>query len=327
MYRLHFSSFAWSLALIILLASANASLADVNDKAGTYGATFLRMEAGSRPAAMGGAFVGLANDVNTIFWNPAGLTSVQNRELTAMQNFSFADVNSESVGYAQKLGEQSAWGASFLGTFAEIEQRAGPTKEADTTFTAGGFAVGVAYSRQITSDLSVGGQAKLVTQQLDVEDTTGAGIDVGALLALMDQQLRIGASVQNLGVLDFGQADGDDSQNALPMVVRAGASYLLKEGNVILVGDINLPVDAAPTIHAGAEAWFFDHIFALRAGYSEELDAIGESINPERGLSVGLGLKAWGSKPLENVNFQFDYAFQPDSDVGDVHRIAFISRF
>ncbi len=323
-----FTFYASHIMLIaMLLCTTVISDADINDKAGTYGATFLKMDAGSRPVGMGGAFVGLANDVNTLFWNPAGLTSVEHRELTAMQNFSFADVNSESVGYAQRLGDDSAWGASFLGTFAEIERRAGPTKDPDTTFTAGGFAVGVAYGKQLMSNLAVGGQAKLVTQQLDIEDTTGAGVDAGVLLSLLNQQLSVGASIQNLGILNFNQEEGDDSSNILPMMVRAGAAYYLKEGNLILVGDVNVPIDAAPTMHAGVEAWFFDRVFAVRAGYSEELTAFGKSVNPERGLSVGLGLKAWGTKPLENVNFQFDYAFTPNRDVGDVHRIAFISRF
>ena len=328
MLKSHVGYTLGSLAILFLLVGAITSAgADVNENAGTYGATFLKMEAGSRPAGMGGAFVGVANDVNTIFWNPAGLTTVENRELTAMQNFSFADVNSESVGYAQKLGSSSAWGASFLGTFAEIEQRAGPTRDPDATFTSGGFAIGVAYGQQISNTLALGGQAKLVTQQLDVEDTTGAGVDFGVLLSLVENRLKAGASVQNLGILNFSQEEGDDSQNSLPMSVRAGAAYLLKEGNVLLAGDINVPVDAAPTLHAGVEAWFFQRVLALRAGYSEELDAIGSSVNPERGLSLGLGFKAWGTKPLENINFQFDYAFQPDSEVGDVHRISFISRF
>ena len=36
------------------------------------GQHFLKIEPGSRPVGMGGAFTGLANDINTIFWNPAG---------------------------------------------------------------------------------------------------------------------------------------------------------------------------------------------------------------------------------------------------------------
>jgi len=40
---------------------------------GTTGATFLKLGVGSRPVAMGEAFVAVADDINALFWNPSGL--------------------------------------------------------------------------------------------------------------------------------------------------------------------------------------------------------------------------------------------------------------
>ena len=70
--------------LIIATVAPRAGAVNIHDGAGTVGAAFLKIEGGSRPVGMGGAFAGLANDVNTIFWNPAGLTAVQDQELTAI---------------------------------------------------------------------------------------------------------------------------------------------------------------------------------------------------------------------------------------------------
>ena len=92
------------LVLTLCLIRFSSWGADIHDDAGTTGAAFLKIDGGSRPAGMGGAFVGLANDVNTIFSNPAGLTTVQAHELTAMQNFAFADISNQSIGYAQREG-------------------------------------------------------------------------------------------------------------------------------------------------------------------------------------------------------------------------------
>ena len=39
--------------------------------AGTYAADFLNIGVGARPAAMGGAFVAVADDPTAFFWNPA----------------------------------------------------------------------------------------------------------------------------------------------------------------------------------------------------------------------------------------------------------------
>ena len=56
-----------------------------------------------------------------------------------MQHFSFVDINNQSIGYAQRAN-QLVWGASFLGSFTEIERRIGPTETPDSTVTVGGFA-------------------------------------------------------------------------------------------------------------------------------------------------------------------------------------------
>ena len=128
--------------LIITAATQSAHAVDIHEGAGTTGAAFLKIEGGSRPVGLGGAFAGLANDINTIFWNPAGLTAVHDRELTAMQHFSFAEINNQTIGYAQRV-ERLVWGASFLGSFTEIERRQGPTEDPDSTVTVGGFATGL----------------------------------------------------------------------------------------------------------------------------------------------------------------------------------------
>jgi hypothetical protein len=302
-----------------------AFAAEIHEDAGTTGAAFLKFDAGSRPVAMGGAFAGLANDVNTIYWNPAGLTSLREREFTAMQNFSFADINNNYIGYAQPLGGKGTWGASFLGAFTEIERRRGPTDEPDSTVTVGGFAAGLSLAYALSPELSIGGTAKAISQQFDIEDSLGAAADVGVLFRLMDNRIGVGVSAQNLGFLD---TDED-----LPMNVRGGVAYQIRskptpedprppQDIFALVADVDAPLlSGYPTFHVGAENWFYD-VLAIRAGYS-----VSKGENPRNGLTVGVGLRRRGEASLENINFQFDYAFVPDEDVGDAHRISLLLRF
>ena len=56
--------------------------------AGERGA-FPEIGIGARPLAMGGAFVALAEGNEAIYWNPAGLSKNQNRQLAAMQTSLF----------------------------------------------------------------------------------------------------------------------------------------------------------------------------------------------------------------------------------------------
>ena len=199
--------------LIITGTTPGIHAVSIHDGAGTTGAAFLKIEGGSRPVGMGGAFAGLANDINTIFWNPAGLTAVHDQELTAMQHFSFADINNQSIGYAQRI-DRLVWGASFLGSFTEIERRQGPTEDPDSTVTVGGFATGLSLAYPIGTAISIGGTAKVISEQLDIQNAYGAAADVGVILRLLDNRLGIGVAVQNAGVLDGGEN--------LPMALRAG---------------------------------------------------------------------------------------------------------
>ena len=317
------------MALLIITAVApHANAVNIHDGAGTIGAAFLKVEGGSRPVGMGGAFAGLADDVNTIFWNPAGLTAIHDQELTAMQHFSFADINNQSIGYAQRM-ERFVWGASFLGSFTEIERRQGPTEDPDSTVTVGGFATGLSIAYQLGEAMSIGGTAKVISEQLDIQNVYGAAADVGLILRLLDNHLGIGVAVQNAGVLDGAEN--------LPMALRAGFAYRTWKEAVAeteaeasmperevwaFVADAHVPlIDANPSFHVGAERWFYDSI-AARIGYR-----IGLNENPNNGLSVGVGVRRSGEDALANIDFQFDYAFVPDAYVGNAHRVSFITRF
>jgi hypothetical protein len=359
--------------LFVLLATivpsaVGAEKPEIHEEAGTTGAAFLKIEAGSRPASMGGAFAGLADDANTVFYNPAGLTSIVDRELTAMQNFWFAGINNESISYVQRLGD-GAFGVSFLGAFAKIDERSEPTEDPIRTITASSFAVGLSYGHELMKNVSLGGTVKFLSQQFDIEDWTGVAGDAGVLLG--SNRLRVGASIQNLGVLK-SKIEGESLDESLPLNIRLGGAFHLivseptvakepaksaqtsepnlsqpvgkssaGEANTLekqespsepiiqaepepiltLVADVNIPKGGYPVVHLGLENWFHD-VLALRVGYS-----FSQGDNTNRGITAGIGLRAWGTAPLENINFQFDYAFAPNREVGDTHRISFISRF
>ena len=320
----------WVLVAVIiftlLLFGSQSFAQNIHDSAGTAGAAFLKIEPGSRPVGMGGAFTGLANDINTIFWNPAGLTAVHTREFTAMQHFSIAEISNQSIGYAQPA-KRFVWGASFLGSFTEIERRVGPSETPDSTVTVGGFATGLSIAYPLGSSTAIGGSAKLISQQLDIQNIYGIAADLGLITRLLDDHLGIGLTVQNAGVLSGGEN--------LPMALRAGFAYRTwKESEMedeeamqpselwTLVADAHLPlIDAHPSFHIGIERWFYN-IVAARIGYR-----ISQTENPSNGLSIGFGVRRRGLDSLANIGFQFDYAFVPDTDVGNSHRISVITRF
>jgi len=132
-------------------------------------------------------------------------------------------------------------------------------------------------------------------------------------------RVRAGVALQNLG-----RVEGEtDSERRIPTAIRAGGAIALQEAGLNLAAELAYPLYADPTVRIGAEKWVHN-VLALRGGYIFGIKSAAE--NPISGLTLGVGLKAYGTEPLENVNFQFDYAYIPDR-MGDSHRISFIARF
>ena len=306
-------SFVAAVSIALAISLVGAVCASDEDM-GTNEAAFLKIDAASRPSAMGGAFVGVANDVNSVFWNPAGLAQVEKRELTAMYNSWFAGMHYTSGAYSQPLGKNAAVGLSLIYLQSEIERRREDTADPDSTFNAYSLAVGLSGSYALIPRVfSLGGTVKAINQDFDVDDSSGAAADAGCLIHISN--LSLGASLQNIK-LNTSVEDG-----SLPFTMRAGAGYVFARNSVIAAEFSKLGADE-PSYHIGLEKWFRE-ILAIRIGY-----CMGSGDNPKEGLSAGLGLKAYGTKPLENLSFQFDYAYVPDSDgLGDTHRVSMITRF
>jgi len=311
--RMIFYSLLVTTLIIALMASFG--FAEVPDGLGTQDAAFLKIDSATRPVAMGGAFVGLANDVNAVFWNPAGLIQPEKKELTTMYNSWIAGINYASAAYAQHVTKNSAIGVSIQGLWADIEKRIEDTEKPEGTFGVYSYAVGLSGSYALVPKVfSLGGTAKFINQEFDIDSSTGIAVDIGGLINLSN--LGVGFAIQNLKLQMSNDAE-------LPLFTRVGMSYKWTKGSVI-VADYSKLGSADSSYHIGLEKWF-KGIFALRIGYN-----ISAGDNPNKGLSAGFGLKAYGTKPLEDMDFQLDYAYVPAPDwgtMGDTHRISMIVRF
>jgi hypothetical protein len=297
------------IGLLLVLPPA-AWTAEIHEDAGTHAAAFLKNESGSRAAAMAGAYTGLADDVDGLFWNPAGITTVEGRQLTGTHDFAFAGISHETLAYGQRLGDRGVLAVSFQGVFASIERRAGDTLEADSEFTASTYSFGLTYAQSF-GGLAIGATVKGIQERFDVDDQTGAAFDVGAVF-------RNGRFAAGVSALSLGPELGDAP---LPRVLRAGLSAPLAKDGPTLAVDGVLPSDDFGSARVGLEQWFGNQV-ALRAGYH-----FTKGENPAKGYSVGIGLRSEGTRTLENVKFQLDYAFVPDKGAGDSHRVSFMTRF
>lgn len=311
-------------------ASAQSSLG--GQRAGTSSGTFLRIGVGARAVGMGESFVAVANDPSAIFWNPAGLASLQRRELAGSHIEWPADIHYDHVTLvlpSRRLGGSLALQFGVLAT--EIDE----TSEFEPfgtgrTFTYSDLVLGASYARRWTDKLLVGAGAKYVREDLGSQVggpvTTAVLFDVGSIFYLGLGSVRIATSLTNFGSTlkpsgqyvspysgEIRSYDGFDP----PLMFRYGLAFEPIENahqRLTTTFEVNQPADNEQLVKAGAE-WTYNRMFALRGGYNFRAD--------EMKLSAGAGFAG----ELGDRRGTLDYAWTDGGILGSVHRLSFGVRF
>jgi hypothetical protein len=299
-------------AIGILAIGCSVSAKSVNSNAGTSAFSFLKISTGARPVAMGGAYTGLADDENSLFYNPAGVTVLDRPGYILDYHNYFIDLQSGLVGYiTQYKGKHHV--AAYInylnyGKFTETNN----IGEIEGEFGGGNVVLGLTYGRQYNEALSFGATGKLIYEKVHDVSAHGVAFDLGVRYSGDRSRYTAGFMVQNLGVQlsNFTSAEKD----ALPITFRLGTGARPRGLPVQFVGDIIFPVDNDISFAIGGEYYDLKPLY-LRIGWNSfGLNyRAAESDDSWAGLSLGLGFD-WRS-------MQVSYAFSPGAELGDSHRI------
>ncbi len=271
----------------------------------TSGADFLLMTTGARPDGMGQAFSAVADDINTLSFNPAGLGNIRLPEIGYGHEDFLADIGYDFVGAAIPLGGSGVLGLGYLGM---------GTAPFNSTISASAPAVSVQDTALIVAwgksfnGLQLGLGAKYIDEKLYTVEGKGFGFDFGARYQVAPQWTLAGS------VLNLGPGVQFSSMEPLPLVANAGIAWSAWENakhSLTLAADISYEAtDTTQRYGLGAEYWY-EKTFALRAGYL---------VNSQvEGFTAGAGIRF--------SFFQLDYAFEPYSNLGTVNRISGIFRW
>jgi ABC-type phosphate/phosphonate transport system substrate-binding protein len=266
-------------------------------------ANFLDDFSGARPAGLAGAFVGLADDANAPFSNPAGLARLPCGEIAGMYSDLYSGLNSGLYnGQTDRLGNHLAAAALPLGNQAGSVELA--WTQFDSTFYQENIFL-LSYGRHLWPEyaLDAGISLKGLQWKLAANDYTAAfpvlekfGWSGSAgLLASPWPNISLGFSLDNVVPLDMGMTQPE----TVPLVVRLGGSYRLPVTFPSLSGiTAALEVDHRAGIYTpklGAESWWFQKLLALRVG-----------VNADQ-ATAGLSLRY--AIPGNQLAFRLDYAF------------------
>lgn len=284
---------------------------------GVSGATFLEIGVGSRPLGMGEAFTAGTDDINTIYYNPAGLATLRYPLLSVHHQELILDSRFENVSFAHPLfggilglSHSIFWVPSF--DKIDIDGN----KTGQVKFVNGVMNIAYAYDLNF---MYVGGTVKYVYQKIDTLFVNSFAFDIGVLKGMylispFDAPVRnfyLGMSLQNIGT--------PARSNPLPRIMRMGASYRMTHWmtlnldvteNFIVASDLYdfiYGFDESFRVNTGVEFTYLD-LVSLRAGYR---------FNDAGGFSAGLGF----NYVIDNVSFTIDASFSDAGIFGPVYSL------
>ncbi len=316
------SSLFLFLALLYMFSTANAQV-----KLAQSGFQFLSVNQSARATAMGGAFTTMDGSPNVLFYNPAGTARMDKTYGVAVNYFNWiADIKhiSAAVTYSPNGGEYGTFGFSVQSVdYGKLEgtqvwpNAQGYVETGD--FYPRAIAVGVSYARALTNKFVVGGQIKLVGQEMGSSAlpsgvtkknvANALAVDFGTIYDTGFRSLKFGMSVRNFSQEIKYEEEGFQ----LPLTFQIGISMNVldfmniqsKMHRVMLSVDAAHPRAFKEYINFGTEYWFMNS-FALRFGYITG--------HQEYNYSLGVGIQKFG--------FNINYAFQPFGVFGAINQFS-----
>ncbi|MFH0774115.1 MAG: PorV/PorQ family protein [bacterium] len=287
--------------LILNLSLISSIEAGIHKEAGITGAQFLEIAIGARPCSMGGAFCAIADDASAIYWNPAGLGQITEKEFYLMHTEWFQDINCEFIGFVQPLEEEL--GAIGLGIFLlGIDDLKGYDSSGNPTIEFGAVDRFIALSfAQHRDKLLIGVGVKFLHQEIAHKKADSTAFDIGILYKAYPC-LTFGGVLQNIGKgMKFDSIEGE-----LPLKAVFGTGYRVNP-RLLLSVDINKSIDDHIRLNTGLEYQPLKPLF-LRFGY-----------NQLAGITGGMGFSRNG--------VFLDYAFVPYGELGNTQRVSLRFKF
>jgi len=326
------AALALALAALAFAGRANAQVSLGGQREGTSSATFLRIGVGARAVAMGESFVAVANDPSAIYWNPAGLASLQQREVEESHAEWPASIHYDHLTMvlpSRRLGGSIGLQFGVLGTTIDETTELAPFGTG-RQFDYTDMVFGASYARRWTDKLLVGFGSKFLREDLGSEvggPTISAVLfDVGSIFYLGLGSIRIATSLTNFGSElkpsgtyvspysnEVRQYDGFDP----PMTFRYGLAFEPIETSVQRVTtsfEMNQPADNELQAKAGME-WSYRRSFALRTGYNFNADQLK--------YSAGAGFIA----TFGTLHGNLDYAYTDGGILGAIQRLTLGVKF
>jgi len=310
------------------------------EQVGTSMANFLKIGVGARALAMGDAYVALADDITSLYWNPGCLDRIPKNEMVTQYIDWILDSQIYFIGIGYKVPTIGTFGVS-VHYFSSGEMEETTLQEPEgtgRTFTASDMSLGLTYSKQITDRFSTGITVKYIQETLSRESASTFAFDIGNIFETnFFNNMRIGMSLSNLGGtmrLQGVELERQYSTNPdfptkvtranlktqdwnIPLFFRLGVATNVIENEQYRITVSSEVMDSRDYIHrisVGSEIAFWEKTF-LRVGYKFN--------NDERNITLGGGVNL----PMGSSNLKINYGYGNFGVFNNTQRFSLIYAF
>lgn len=317
------------LVLILLLVSLPLHAGD-GARIGTAAGVQVQVPVGARDLAMGGADIVYTHGVDAIFWNPAGLSSMENSATGTFSTVTiFNDIKVNYLALGVKMGSLGHLGFSIKAfDFGDIPVTTVEDMDGTSgmTFSPTFSTIAMTYANKLTSTIQVGATAKMIYEEIPRASATAFAFDIGIQYRNLAglEGVSFGVVARNIGTNMTYSGSGlltkvDDptssdqeymsreaANNHLPASLDLGLSYkyqVMANNDLIVSGvfqNNNVENDA---FRFGLE-YNYNNFVALRAGYNYVTNT--DSKDQLYDFTVGAGLQY----QIGGATFGLDYAFR-----------------
>ncbi|WP_432413071.1 PorV/PorQ family protein [Rasiella sp. SM2506] len=295
-----------------------------------YSNEFMNIGVDAAAFGMSNAVVASTNDVNSGYWNPAGLVGLEDKQLSLMHASYFANIaNYDYAGFAMPLDNQSVVALSIirfgvddiLNTTQLIDEQGNIDYNRISLFSTADYGVTFSYARELPLDgLNIGVNAKVIRRIIgDFASSWGFGMDVG--IQFNSENWNFGVMARDI-TTTFNAWAIDEEQFATISGAVEGQNQELPETTEITIPKLQL---------GAARKFVFHYDFELLAEvdlnfrFAETNDIISTSfasVDPALGLQfkyIDMIFVRAGMGNFQNIQ-QLDgsesVGFQPNIGVG-----------
>jgi len=282
-------------------------------QAGGQPGAFMSYGVGARALGMGGAFFAISDDATASYWNPAGLTLIERKELSFMQAQMFEQTSLNFIGLAFPTASRGTFGI-FMNQmtssgFEKVSIEVDPnTNEIINLKSIGSFnvserAIGVSWGRMVSKKLAFGVGIRNITRMVDVSQDSFNTIDL-AMNFNVSKVYRLAFGVQNIFSMKSGDTDDE-----FPIIFKLGQSFSLFKGSLIFDLDLTKTQGGGQNIRFGGEYWplyWASFRFGILATPQIQEASFGIGLKYKGlNLDIAQGIHTLGNTTKFSVGFRF----------------------